>query len=252
MNAMLSELFPGVSLAPSRRGLVSGFGKDEGVLPYQQADLLAIERANRLLRREHARRLGGQTQGYTELLFSNYADFTAVASTAAEASLLSGVARQPYLSSGYFTDKKGLMRTIKLIARGVFSTTGTPTIIFQVRMGTTAGSSTLTGASVGVTAAITTGNNTTNGWWHLELDLTCSFPGIGTGNATLFGSGYAMSPAFASPFIYPLEPTTPNTATWTQTFAGELNQYINLSMTWSASSASNTITCKQLFLLGLD
>ncbi len=215
------------------------------------ADLIALRHAEKVRRRGESIRCGGQTFTYSELLFSNTADYTAVASTASEASLLSGVNRQPQLSAGYFLDQKGVGRTIAIKARGVFSNTGTPTLTFQARMGTTAGSSTLTGASVGVSAAITTTSGVTNVWWEMYLELTCSVPGIGTGNDTLFGSGYVMSPAgFASPFIYPLEPTTPNTATWTQTFAAELNQFFNLSVTWSASSASNTIQAKQVYAYG--
>ncbi len=81
--------------------------------------------------------------------------------------------------------------------------------------------------------------------------MTCRTVGTGTGNSTLSGAGYVQSPGgFASPFVYPLEPTTPDTATWTQTFDNSLTYFINLSVTWSASSASNTITCKALRMYG--
>lgn len=194
------------------------------------------------------------TGTWTECLFANTADHTAVASTASEASLLAGTNRQPVIPSIFFnTGGLGYGKVISLLARGVFSNTGTPTTIFQVRLGTTSGSSYLSGTSVAVSAAITGSSGITNKWWELRLDLCCRTPGIGTGNTTLSGSGYVASPSgFASPFVYALEPTTPDTATWTSTIDASLTQYLNVSMTWSASSASNTITCKELYLFGMN
>ena len=184
---------------------------------------------------------------WSELLWANRADGTAVDTTASEASLLTGLNQQPVLPAFFFDGPQKIGKTISIKAGGVFSNTGTPTLIFQARLGTTAGASYLSGGSVGVTAAITTANGVTNKWWELDLDLTLRTPGIGTGNSTLSGAGKVSSPSgFASPFVYPIEITTPDTATWTQTFDAGLTQYFNLSVTWSASSASNTITLKKL------
>ncbi len=98
-----------------------------------------------------------------------------------------------------------------------------------------------------MTAAITTASGVSNQLWFLKLDLTCFTPGIGSTNCTLSGGGYVMSPGgFASPFVYAIEPTTPDTATWTSTIDGSLTQYLNLSVTWSSSSSSNTIRVKNL------
>jgi hypothetical protein len=136
---------------------------------------------------------------------------------------------------------------ISFLARGIIGTTGTPTIIFQWRMSSTAGSSTLSGSSIGVSSAITTASGISNKLWESRLDLICLTPGQGTGNTTLQAHGTVASPGgFASPFVYPLEVTTPDTATWVQTFDATLTYFVNLSITWSASSASNTITAKHL------
>jgi hypothetical protein len=195
----------------------------------------------------------GTTGTWAELMFQSTADFTAVASTNSEATLLAGVNEQPTIPALYFFNKQGKYRAIKLRGAGVFSTTSTPTMIFQVRSSTTQGSSTLSGASLGVSAAITTGSGVTNARFWFELDLVCTIGGQGSGNSTLSGSGYVASPAgFASPFMYDLEPTTPNTATWTATFDGALTQYLNVSLTWSASSSSNTCVLKQLQLFGFN
>lgn len=188
-------------------------------------------------------------------MFQNAAgDYGAVASSASEASLLQTVNQQPIIPPNFFSaGQRGYGKAIKIIAKGVFSNTATPTMIFQVRLGTTSGSSFLSGTSVGVSPTITSTSGVTNVFWGLELDLICKTPGTGTTNCTLFGAGKVESPAgFATPFVYALEPTTPNTATWTCTIDDSLQQYVNLSMTWGTSSASNTITCKFIEMYGLN
>lgn len=214
-------------------------------------DEAAIIRARRLHKRAHAIQCSGLTGTWSELIFSNRADYSALASFTTEASLLGGTNVQPVFPALFFDGTRAFGRTIRLLARGVLSCTGTPTYIFQVRLGTTSGSSYLSGTSVGVTAAITCASGITNKFWELGLDLVCNTPGIGSGNTTLSGAGYVSSPGgFATPFVYALEPTTPDTATWTSTIDNSATQYVNVSVTCSASSASNTITCKQLLCWG--
>lgn len=223
------------------------------LLPKLSPDDLALACARGTGSRAHAIKNSGTTGTWTELMWSNSADFTAVNTTAAEASIIAGLNDQPTIPALFFFNKLGRYRTISLLLRGILGTTGTPTITFQVRLGTTAGSSFLSGTSVGVSAAITTSSGVTNKWWELRLDLTCNTPGIGTGNCTLSGAGYVTSPGgFAAPYTYALEPSTPDTATWTSAIDGSLTQYLNVSATWSASSASNTITTKQCLLAGLN
>jgi hypothetical protein len=197
--------------------------------------------------------MSATTGTWTELLWVNTSDFTALASFTAEASLLAGPNDQPVIPALFFHNKQGKGRALTILARGILGATSTTTYIFQARLGTTAGPTYLSGTSVGVSATITTASGPTNVWWELRLDLVCYTPGIGTGNTTLSGSGYVMSPAgFASPYVYPLEPTTPNTATWTSTIDESLTQYLNLSVTCGNSNASNTVTCKQLLVAGLN
>lgn len=192
------------------------------------------------------------TGTWAETLFTNTADHTELASSAAEASLLAGTNRQPYLPADYFVGTGAPGRGIRILARGVLSTTASPTIIFQARLGTTVGSTFLSGTSVGVSGTITCGATVSAKWWELELDLICTVVGQGTTNLTLSGAGKVTSPSgFLTPFIYPIEPSTPDTATWTSTLDGSLRQWLNLSATWGTSSASNKITCKQLIVKGL-
>lgn len=212
-------------------------------------DDLAVREAVRVRQREDAIRCSFLTGTVAEVFYQNRADFTAFNTSSAEGSLLAGLNEQPVIPALFFHAHE--RRTVTIEAAGILGTTSTPTIIFQVRFGTTAGSSFLSGTSVGVTAAITTQSGVTNQYWFLRLDMTCNTPGLGSGNTTLSGAGYVMSPGgFASPFSYPLETSTPPTATWTATIDGSVTQYVNLSVTWSASSASNTITCKSLRAYG--
>jgi len=181
---------------------------------------------------------------YADCAFTNTADFTALSSFTSEASLLAGLNDQPVIKAGFFANRGNASgKVIHFYAMGVLSCTGTPTYTFTVRIGSTAAA--ITGTAVGVSAAITCASGVTNKWWDLYLRLVCRTPGIGSGNATLAGAGYVRSPGgFASPFTYALEPTTPDTATWTATIDGSVQNYLNLSVACSASSASNTITCK--------
>lgn len=187
----------------------------------------------------------------TELLFINATDYTAVASTSSEASLLAGVNEQPIFQPAFWLNPAALRRAFRLVGRGVFSTTGTPTMIFTFRLGTTAGATYLSGTQIGASAAITTASGVTSKFFELEMDVNVRTPGIGTGNTTLVTSGRVASySGFASPFHYPIEATTPDTATWTATIDGSLTQYLNLSLSWSASSASNSAVLKVLKVYG--
>lgn len=188
---------------------------------------------------------------WLEQKFSNPADYTAKATFTAEASLLAGVKIQPYIRAHAFDSNDGYGKRYRLEASGVLGTTGTPTYIFQVRLGPTVGPASLAGASVGVSAAITTQSGVTNKPWSLRLDINVVTPGQDTGQATLSCFGWVKSPGgFAAPYEYPLEVTTPDTATWTQTRDASVDNYFNLSVTSSASDALNTLTCKMLELWG--
>jgi hypothetical protein len=215
-------------------------------------DQLYLAEARRQHRRAHAIRNSFLSGTVSEVIFQTVADYSAIASFTTETSLLSG-ARQPSFPAGFFDNQNKPGKGIRIVAKGVLGTTSTPTYTFQVRLGTTSGITFITGTSVGVSAAITTQSGVTNVYWELAMDIICTVPGIGTGNCTLSGAGLVSSPAgFASPFVYPLEPTTPNTATWTSTIDDSLTQYLNLSVTSSANSASNTLTMKQLIVYGLN
>jgi hypothetical protein len=190
--------------------------------------------------------------GWAQRLFSNTGDYNQLASFTADVSLLAGSNEQPVLPPLFFDGLDAVGKTLRIEASGYVGSNATPTYIFQGRLGTTAGSAYLSGKSVGVTAAITTGNTILNKMWRLTLDMICLAPGLGTNLCTLLCQGKVESEGFASPFSAPLEPTTPDTQTWTQTIDGSLMQFFNLSATCSASDALNIIRCKKLLAWVLD
>jgi hypothetical protein len=199
--------------------------------------------------------MSSQTGTYCEATFTNIADYTALASSNVEATLLTPVSpdvtRQPTFFPSFWAGNQGIGRMFTIRGGGVFSTTATPTMIFQFRLSPTVGVTTLSGASVGITAGIVTASGITNKWFWFELDMVCRISGQGASKTTLSGTGFIQSPGgFATPFLYPIEPTTPDTATWTQTVDSSVANYLNVSLTWSASSSSNTCQLKHLAVIG--
>lgn len=223
----------------------------DGLSVAERIDAYAVYEAKRRQAINDAIQNTGITGTYNEAFYTNRADFTALASSSAEGSLLVNTPDLlPIIPANHFLQSGSAGRGISILARGVFGTTSTPTLTFQVRLGETAGAAYLSGVSVGVSAAITTASGVSNKWWELRLDLICTVQGTGSNKGTLSGAGYVASPSgFGSPFVFPLEPTTPDTGTWTATFNPGVTQYVNLSATWSASSASNSITCKSLVVV---
>jgi hypothetical protein len=190
---------------------------------------------------------------YSNLLFANATDFSAVASTNAEAGLLQGQNQLPAFPALMF-DGPGseAAKTIQLRMRGVISTTGTPTVTFQVRLGTSNSPTNYGGSSLGVSAAITTINNSTTLPWELTFLATLKTKGLGSATAVLTCEGWVESPtAFAAPYKYLLIPSQGALTTWTQTFDASAQNYLNVSMIWSASSSSNTITTKHVICQGI-
>ena len=178
-------------------------------------------------------------------LWTNIADGTALSSFTSEASLIAfSPADLPAFPALFFNGKDRTGLWFELEASGVLSCTGTPTYTFGVHLGS---AGTVAGdTAIGVSAAITCASGITNKWWRLWLRATLRTPGQGAGACTFSVDSYVVSPGgFASPFMYAIEPTTPDTATWTVAPISSLVQnYLQLGVACSASSGSNAITCK--------
>lgn len=182
-------------------------------------------------------------QPWVRSLYSNVADHTTLSSFTSEASLLAGNNYIPAFPALFFDgkDKSGLW--FELECSGLLSCTATPTYTFSVRMGPLG---TISDPLIGTSAAITCASGITNKWWALKLRAILRTPAQGSTNSVLSMDGFVTSPGgFAAPYAYALEPTTPDTATWTASaFSSLVQQYLQVSVACSASSGSNSITLK--------
>lgn len=187
---------------------------------------------------------------WSEQLFANLADHTALASFTSEASLLAGTNAQCVFPPGFFFENNRPGRTLFVYASGIVACTATPTYTFSLRIGSTVGSAHLGGTLVLASAAITCASGISDKRWELCGRIVCRTPGLSTSNTTLSASGFVISTGgFASPYQYALSPGGGESATWTSTLDASVQQYLNLSVACSASSASNTIRCKELLVV---
>lgn len=177
--------------------------------------------------------------------WSSIADGTAIDNSTSEESFLAGLNDQPAIEAFSWMEPGRIGRRYHFEANGVLSNTGTPGLTLRLRLGTTAGVSDLTGTVIGATDNITTTSGVTNVPWRMSFDFTLRTFGIGAGNLTMSGIGFTWSgQGYASPFQYDMIPSQGSAATFTTTYNGSSDIYVNFSGQWDAASASNTITCK--------
>lgn len=136
--------------------------------------------------------------------------------------------------------------SLRIVARGILSSTATPTYTFSIRFGA-AGN--ITSAIVLGSAALTTGSGVSNQMFELEGDIVLSTIGAAGTNSTVRGTGLLFSGGLASPFAYPVwgGAASPGTVATVDT---SITNYINFNVACSASSASNTITLQYLEVIG--
>lgn len=188
----------------------------------------------------------------TEVIYANTTAGTAKASFTSEVAIndTAGMGVQAHLPPDFFLPNPNQVgRGLRIVARGILSSTGTPTYTFTVRSGT-AGS---TSAAILLgSAALTTGSGVTNQPWELQGDVFLVSQGAAGANSTLRGMGTIISPGLASPFIYGVGAGASLTTPTVATFSADITNYINFNVTCSASSASNSIQLQQLIVYGLN
>lgn len=187
----------------------------------------------------------------TELIYASIAAGTAKASFTSEVQIndTAGMGVQAHLPPDFWLPNRTQPgRGIRIVAKGIVSSTGTPTYTFTTRFGS-AGST--TAAIVMGSAAITTGSGISNQYWEYEGDVILESIGAAGTNSTVRGIGSIFSGGFASPFQYPLYggAASPGTVATVDT---SITNYINFNVACSANSASNTITLQQLLVFGLN
>lgn len=126
---------------------------------------------------------------------------------------------------------------IRFRANGIFSNTGTPTAIFTLCWGGAAG------VALATSPTITTITAATNWPWIWEGIITCRATGSGT-IGQMWTQGSILMPATVNTFqaAYSASTAAPAVVGVDTTTAKSLT----LAVTWSASSASNTMTLEHL------
>lgn len=158
-------------------------------------------------------------------LFTNTNAGSAVANTTTETSLLTNV---PASSGSTRTIEAGITKqgaVYRIHVEGFFGTTGTPTIQFKFKLGSTL---------VADSTAFTTPNNS-NGVWSIDVDfLIYAIGASGQVRAHLNGDLTPGSSGAQTPVVFrgTGQPTIDFTA----------NQTIDLTVQWGTANASNTIT----------
>jgi len=138
-------------------------------------------------------------------------------------------------------------KTYNVRAAGIYSNTGTPTIIWTPRWGTS--TTVATNVTLGASGTWTTITSTTNLPWLVDFDFDIRTAGIGATQGTGIGFGTAEMgiPVTSSQFVAGLY-MGGTSATIDTTGQGTANCGLTLGITWSAASASNTLTTKHWLL----
>lgn len=187
----------------------------------------------------------------TDLIYANTASGTAKNTFTTEAVIndTAGMGPQPILGTYYWLPQIGTAKTLRLVARGIFSDVATaPTWQWFCRFGSTEAST--AGPNVGSSAALTS-VVITNAGWEFELDVTMRTMGAAGANSTVIGMGQITSfTGLASPFGGTLfgAGASPGTVS----IDTSITNHINFSAACGTSNASNSIQLLQLLVMGLN
>lgn len=191
--------------------------------------------------------MSNQSGIYLDLLYSSIATGTAKASFTSEFKIndTAGMGPTALILPEYWMPNSGIGRGFRIVARGILSSTGTPTYTFTCRLGSEGST---TAAIVLGSAALTTGSGVTNQPWEFEGDVILRTLGATGANSTVQGIGMLKSPGLATSLAALWGgAASPGTVA---TVDHSITNFINFNVACSASSASNTITLQQLLVFG--
>lgn len=192
----------------------------------------------------------GQTLGtYAELLYSMPAAGAPVANTLTRTLLSGSTSTAPAykLPAGFFPADGGVHQAIKVIARGFYGTTGTPTLLVAAALDTTAGTY---GTTLAATGAYTTESGAGAGTVGFELEFDCVCNAVGTSGslatAGIYSHGAAANAATVAGSSLMVGSSTAIAINTT------VDNYLEIWGTWGTSSASNSVQLTQLLVFGLN
>lgn len=186
-----------------------------------------------------------------ELIYASTTAGTAKASFTSEVQIndTAGMGVQAHIPPDFFPpNPTAIGRGIRIVARGVLSSTATPTYTFTIRSGTAGNTS---AAILLGSAALTTGSGVTNQPWELQGDIFLTAQGAAGANSSVRGTGMIICPGLATT-VAGVGANASLTTPVATTFDCSITNYVNLNVTCSASSASNSIQVTSLQLYGLN
>lgn len=190
------------------------------------------------------------TGTYGELIYTSLVAGAAKASFTTEVQIndTTTMGVQAHLPPDFWLPNNSAVgKTVRIVARGILASTGTPTYTFTVRGGA---SGATTGAILLGSGALTTGSGVSAQIWEFEGEFVVKTMGAAGANTSGTGTGLLSSSGTANK-IDPIwgGGATPGTVTTLDT---SITNYINFNVACSASSSSNTITLQSLQVYGLN
>lgn len=186
---------------------------------------------------------------YSELLYSMPFNGPALANTVTRSLLstpASTTSSAPFkIPAGFFNPGAGIGQAIRVVARGIMSTTGTPTFTFAAALDPTQGTF---GTNLASTGAFTTASGLASALWEAEFECTCQSLGTSgvltvAGVLTIGAAANAATTAATAYMIGTASDVLINT---------NVDNYLELWGTWGTASASNTATLYQYMVHGLN
>jgi hypothetical protein len=185
-----------------------------------------------------------------ELIYVNTTSGSAKASFTTEVPIndVAGMGAICELPPYFFQPPYGIGKVLRVVARGILGSNGTPNYTFSLRMGAKGST---TAAIVLGSGALTTGSGVSAQLWEFEGDITMRIIGDAGAASTVQGLGLIHCGGLASPFAYPLfgGAASPGTVA---TVDASITNYLNFNVACSASHASNSVTLLSLQLWGLN
>lgn len=188
-----------------------------------------------------------------ELLYANTASGAAKNTFSTEATPIlndeASMGQQAKFGAGYFLAGR-VGQTVRIIARGICSTTGTPTYQFLIRLGATGTGGTL----VWEAPAATTLSAISNKGWEIAADLILRTNATVGANSTIQGIGLFTGDAsgFNANSLGLMGWANNSQPGTIATFNAAVDNFVNVNVVCSASSSSNSVQLLQLLVYGLN
>lgn len=186
-----------------------------------------------------------------ELIYGNQAAGTAKNTFTTEAVIndTAGMGPQAIIPPYFWMPVQGQGKALKIIARGIYSTTSAPTWQVFTRLG---GAASTAGPNIGSTASQALGTTQTNLLWEYETEVQMVTLGATGGNSTMRGLG--VFTAFLTGTTIQSLPifaggASPGTVA---TVDISTTNYVNFTAACGTSNASNSIQLLTLLIYGLN